>query len=137
MPTPSTTSYADIEALLHDWLTSVLGYENVTFELPTNLVFVMPLVVVERFGGADATITLDQPTVDIDVFAASREDARAHAESIRQALRTKLPGRTFRGAVVQRVRTISGPTKAPYDSRGTVRRFTAAYQIQLHQFAGV
>lgn len=138
VPTPSPDRYADIEDLLAAWLKTVLGYPNVTHELPTNLTFVMPLVVVEGFGGTDNVITLDRPNVDIDVLASSRDAAKAHALSIWTAMRTRLPGYVHDNTtVVQDVRTISRPSKAEFDSRNTVRRFTFAVQIHLHQFVGV
>jgi hypothetical protein len=136
--TPSTTGYADVEELVKAWLQAKLGYENVTHEQPTNLRFVMPLIVVERFGGADRIITLDKPHVDLDVFAPSRAAAKAHANTIWQAMRTRMPGYIYAArTVVQNVETIAGPSHAPWDSNAQVRRFTMAYQIHLHQFAGV
>lgn len=137
IPTPSPGRYANIEDLLADWFKTVLGYPNVTHELPTNLDFVLPLVVVERFGGNDATITIDVANVDIDVYASSRTAALDHGEHIRQALRTKLRGYTTGGVTFGLPKTISAPTIAPFDSRTIVRRCTAAYQILTHQFTGV
>lgn len=136
--TPSTSGYVDVADLVTTWLQTTLGYPNVANELPTNLVFLMPLVVVERFGGDEPLITFDVARLDVDVFTPDRATALAHAETIRQALRTRLPGYVHQGrTVVQRVDTISPPTRAPYDSRNTVRRVTAAYSVRLHQFSGV
>jgi hypothetical protein len=144
MPVPSgpvvadTGPYADVEALVKQWLTTTLAYTNVTHDLPTNLAFVLPLIVVERFGGSDDVITLDVARVDLDVFAASRDTAKQHALTIWSALRTRLPGHVHDNTtVVGKVKTISPPTKAAFDSRNTVHRFTMAVQIHLHQFAGV
>jgi hypothetical protein len=131
--------YTSTEALLINWVTG-LGYTQVTDELPDNLVDLIrtaPVVIVERFGGADTTITLDVARVDIDVYANSREGALGHAETIRAAARARLRGYTFGGAVVGRVETISAPRRALYDSRSVVRRFTAAYQITTHHYVGV
>lgn len=136
--TPSTTGYVDAAELVATWLKATLGYPNVVHELPTNLTFLMPLVVVERFGGDEPLITFDVARLDVDVFTPDRATALAHAETIRQALRTRLPRYVHNGrTVVQTVQTISPPSPAVYDSRNTVRRVTAAYQLRLHQFTGI
>jgi hypothetical protein len=136
--TPTATGYVDAAELFAAWLKATLGYENVIHELPTNLQFLMPLVVVERFGGGDQTITLDVARLDIDTFCADRATALGHAETIRQAMRTRMRGYIhLNRTVVGKVETISAPTIAPYDSRNSVRRATQAVQIHLHQFAGV
>lgn len=137
MVTPSPNRYADIEQVLGGWLTVALGYENVAHDLPTNLTFLMPLVVVERFGGNDDTITIDRANIDIDVYAPTRADALAHSEHIRQAIRTRLRGYTTGGVTFGRPQTISAPTIAPYDSKHRVRRATAAYRLLVHKFTGV
>jgi hypothetical protein len=136
--TPSTTGYVDAAELVAAWLRTVLGYPNVTHELPTNLRFDMPLHVVERFGGADQTITLDVARLDIDTFCPDRATALGHAETIRQATRTRLARWVYLArTTVAKVETISAPTIAPYDSRNQVRRATQAVQLTLHQFTGV
>jgi hypothetical protein len=135
--TPSPRRYASVEQLVGDWLKTVLGYENLAHELPTNFTFLMPLVVVERFGGSDDTLTLDRANVDVDVYAATRADALAHGEHIRQAIRTKLRGHTVGGVTFGQPQTISAPTIAPFDSKNRVRRCTAAYRLLAHQFTGV
>jgi hypothetical protein len=130
------TPYVDVEALLVDWI-KTLGFVNVVTEQPPNLQFVMPLVVVERFGGQDGQYTLDVANVDVDVFAADRPSAKTQSEFIRQQIRLHLPGYQTAHTVVGRVETISAPIHAPYDSTNRVRRFTAAYRIYLHQHAGI
>lgn len=134
-------SYVDLEQLLADWLKATLGFVNVVHEVPTNLVDLCrtnPVVVVDRFGGADRTITIDVARVDVDVFGSSREAVKSHGEAIRRAMRTQLPRTTLGGAThVLKVETVSAPTVVAYDSRNTLRRTTAAYQISTHQFTGV
>lgn len=137
MVTPSPNRYASVEQILVGWIKTVLGYENVATELPTNLTFLMPLVVVEKFGGTDDTITLDVSRVDIDCLAPTRADALAHGEHIRQAIRTKLRGYTVGGVTFGQAHTIGAPTAAPFDSKHRVRRCTASYQILTHHFTGV
>lgn len=133
--------------LVIDFLTGTLGYTQVVkrrhatpLGTPPNLVDLLrtaPVIVVDRFGGADATITIDVARLDIDVYANDEAAAETHSETIRTAMRTRLPGHLYRGAVVNRVATVSAPTEAPYDSRNTVWRFTAAYQVTVHTYSGV
>lgn len=130
-------AYVDVASLIGGWISSTLGLTNVVHELPTNLIYVMPLVVVERFGGADDTITLDVARLDVDVFCPDRASALSQGERIRQAMRTQLVGYTALGTTVMRVATISAPTIAPFDSRDQVRRCTQSVQVHLHQYAGV
>lgn len=130
-------AYVDVEALIVAWLKMVVGFVNVTTEYPTNAVFTMPLVVVERLGGSDQTITLDVCHLDVDVYAADRTSAKTQAETIRRAIRVLLPGYMWQGTTITRTATISAPSHAPFDSRAAVRRVTAAYQIYAHQYVGV
>lgn len=132
--------YVDVETLLIAWIKAKLGFVNVTDELPTNLVDLIrtdPVIVVERFGGADAVPTLDVARVDIDVYANSRSGAKTHAETIRVKVRTQLPRYVYSGSVVSKTATLSAPTVVPYDSRNSVRHCAASYQVHLHQFAGI
>lgn len=132
--------FVDVETLLINWLTTSLGYKYASDELPTNLVDLLrtdPVIVVERFGGSDQTIGLDVARVDIDTYGNSRAGAKLHAETIRAGMRLHLTKHVHAGTVVSKVETISAPTHAPYDSKRAVRRFTASYQVTLHQFSGV
>lgn len=133
--------FADIEELLIGWAKTNLGYRYVTDERPLNLVELIrtdPAHVIERFGGADITPTVDVARVDWDVYANTRAAAKHHAEVVRAAVRTGLVGTVLGGVtVVGRVETLSAPQPAPYDSRNTVRRMTMAFQLTLHQFSGV
>lgn len=136
--TPTTNGYVSARALLKAWLKTVLGYENVIYTQPTNLKFLMPLIVVDRFGGSDARLTMDTAHLDVDVFAPDDDTAEAHAETIRQAIRLRLPGYVYNNrAVVGQTRTLSAPTHATWDSHSQVRRYVAAYQISLHTFGGI
>lgn len=134
-------TYADLETLLAAWLKTTLGYVNVLHEVPTNLFDLCrtnPVIVVDRFGGSDQTITFDVARLDVDVFANSRDAAKSHGETIRRAMRLRLPRTVLGGTThILKVETVSAPTVVPYDSRNVIRRTTAAYQIHAHQFTGV
>lgn len=120
--------YPDVERLLVTYLGGELGVRVVT-DLPSNLQQVLPVVQVGRFGGADDVRTIDNGSVDIDVYAAGRGASVALAERCRAALRFDLPGRVIGGVTVSRVRTTLGPAWRPYDDTTNVRRFGATYQI--------
>lgn len=137
VPTPSPARYASPRLLLKTWLTDVLGYPNVTYRVPTNLMTVMPVVVVARFGGADDTLTLDKANMDYDVYAADEDAAEAQAEHIRRELRLHLTGYQFGRTVVSKVETIAAPQERPYDSRATAWRYGGSCRIHLHQYAGL
>lgn len=134
--------YADVEQLLIDWIPTIAGVTaaltmNPDGSLPGNLAYSLPCVLVDRIGGGDLVVTIDDCTVDVDVFAASRDASREIAETIRAAVRTALPGLTLSGASVVRTRTATGPRRLPYDSRAQVWRYGATYTIRLHAVAGV
>ena len=129
-------NYADVEDLLVDWL-KAKGWVNVVTEEPGNLHLVMPLLVVNRYGGGDDMIAIDKANVDIDCYASTAVTAKAGIETVRRQVRTQLSGHAASGAVVARVETISGPTRLPYDSRSQVRRFGISIRLTLHQYSGV
>jgi len=124
--------YASVNKALIAYLNGATGARCVT-DLPANLADVLPVIQVERFGGGDDVVTIDKANVDIDVYAASRGAAEDLAEDVRRLMRTDLPGKTVAdgAAVVSRVRTITSPSRLPYDNTGLVR-VGAAYQVTLH-----
>lgn len=122
-------------ALLADFLPTV-GFAKVFREVPPNLTHAVPLVTVARFGGADKNVVIDQPVVQLDVFASTADSAEDLAEDLRTALRTRLPKYTFGGAVVGRVATFSGPQLLPWSS-SNVWRVSARYELTVHQYSGI
>lgn len=122
-------------ALLADFLPTV-GFERVFREVPGNLSAAVPLLTVVRFGGADTNVVIDRPRVQIDVFASSADSAEALAEDVRTAMHTRLPKRTFGGAAVGRVETMSGPQLLPW-AASNVWRASARYQLTVHQYSGI
>lgn len=129
--------YPDIEALLADWLKTALGITGVIAgdipdDVPSNLDYIVPLVIVSRFGGTDRVLSLDSPRVDVDCFAATRDTAKALGEKVRRAIRVVLPRQILGGAVITRTATFSSPTVVAWAS-GPVRRVTAAYELGVHQ----
>lgn len=137
IPAPALNRYTSTYELLRGWLTGVLGYPNVTRTVPTNVPYVMPLIVVDKIGGADDVITIDSATVDIDVYASDHDAAEAHADHIRTQMRARLVGYRTLTTVVTRVETVTSPTLLPWDSRAQVVRYGGTYRIKTHQYGGV
>lgn len=137
IPTPAANRYGSIYVLLRGWLVDVLGYPNVTRRVPTNLVFSMPLVVVDRIGGADTVPTIDFATVDIDTYAAGLDEAEAHALHIWTQLRTRLVNYNNGSVRVTYVETVTAPVELPWDSRTQVVRYGGTYRIKTHQYTGI
>lgn len=128
-------NFVTVYRLLKDFLPTV-GFNSVHREVPANLVHAVPLVTVVRYGGTDKKIVIDQPAVQIDVFASTADKAEDLGEDLRTALGMKLPRYQFGGAVVTGVGTISGPQILPW-SATSIWRVSARYQISVHQFSGI
>jgi hypothetical protein len=124
--------YGDAEDFLVAWLKLRFATNNVIDELPYNLTFVMPLIVVERFGGGTKVLGLDQANVDVDVFQPDRAAAKAYAGNVRRAIEMELPGYRSGMSHISRAENISAPTIAPWDSNRQIRRATSAYRLTLH-----
>lgn len=125
-----TLPYVDTERILVAWLSAQLACRVVT-DLPADLEKRVPLLQIQRFGGADVAPGLDVVSLDVDSYGPDRGSAIALAEDARAALRFELPGTQIDGAVFTRVTTIEGPAFRPYDNTA-LRRFGATYQIYVH-----
>ena len=137
IPTPAANRYGSTFHLLRGWLVDVLGYPNITRRVPTNLAFTMPLVVVDRIGGADTVPTIDVATVDIDVYGPDHDTAEAHALHIWTQARTRLATYDNGTVRVTQVETVTAPVELPWDSRAQVVRYGGTYRIKTHQYGGV
>lgn len=125
------TGFADVEAILE----SVVGIQfpaaRWVTKNPADLTSDLPVIRGVRIGGSGSALTLDDALVDIDVFAATRPEAKALASQLRSYLTFKLPGYRYLGAVVANVLTSVGPSERPYGN-ANVSRIGATYQITLH-----
>lgn len=119
------------ESVLVTALSSGLTARIVT-ELPGTLP--AEIVRVTQFGGMDDRqfSVYDEPMLDFDCFAATRQAARALAYEVRDYVRDVLPGTTVGGnAFIIWARTVSAPRWTPYDNTN-VRRFTYTAQLRIH-----
>lgn len=122
--------YVDVERLLVPWLGSQINCRVVT-DLPANLERQVPLLQIQRVGGADTRPGLDFAGLDVDAYGPDRAAAVELAEQTRHALRFRLPGTQIGGAVFTRVDTTEAPSFRPYDNTD-LRRFGATYRVIVH-----
>lgn len=115
---------------IRTWLAAAFPSCRVVTETPSNLATVLPLIHVERIGGAEFEPTIDDARMDVAYFGATRDAAAVGAEAVRIAMLWNLPGQTVGGSVVLSVATLSAPVWTPYDNT-TLRRFDATYQVRL------
>ncbi len=127
--------FVDAEELTRAFLLPLMvetGFATrIVTELPANFEKFLPLIQVERIAGPDTVPSLDNPTLDVEAFAADRPAAKHLADRIRIALRYGMCGFQYGGAVVSAVTTIQGPGWRPY-SNTTMRRVGATYGLSLH-----
>ncbi|MEU1200114.1 hypothetical protein ABZ446_28365 [Streptomyces sp. NPDC005813] len=116
----------DIEAVLNPWAEETFDV-FAGAETPADLETRLPVVRIERGGGADDRFT-EHPRVFVDVFAATADEARTLANNVRDAL-IALRG-PIHGAVIRDVRCDSGPSRQPWANEAVHRR-GAAYTVSL------
>lgn len=122
----------DVEVELIGWTQQRLGTGVVVRdELDNRLLEELPTVQIEVAGGDDDGIRLDRPLVDVNVYAATRDEAFDLARAVRQAYLTELAGSQTANAVFGRITTISRPAARPYENTA-LRRVGATYQMHLH-----
>jgi hypothetical protein len=131
---PTVDVFPDIEVLLVAYLKAKTGKRVVT-DLPAanDLASALPVIRVTRVSGEDQNYRLDQPIVDIDVFAATRGEASTLSRQAQAWLRQHLPYEDSiqSTGVVTAVDTVVGPRWLP-DSNANLRRFGASYEVTLH-----
>ncbi|MDH6625726.1 alkanesulfonate monooxygenase SsuD/methylene tetrahydromethanopterin reductase-like flavin-dependent oxidoreductase (luciferase family) [Streptomyces sp. LBL] len=116
----------DIEAVLPHWAESTFGVFSAS-ETPGDLEELLPVIRIERGGGDDERFSV-HPRVYVDVFAATADEARTLANSLRDAL-LALRG-PVNGAVIRHVRCDSGPSRQPWANEAVHRR-GATYTVSL------
>ncbi|MFE0326334.1 hypothetical protein ACFW08_05895 [Streptomyces sp. NPDC058960] len=116
----------DIEAVLAPWAEATTGVFSAA-ETPADLETRLPVIRIERIGGADDRFS-HAPRVAVDVFAATADEARTLANNVRDAL-LFLRG-PVNGAVIRDVRCDSGPSRLPWASEAAHRR-GATYTVSL------
>lgn len=134
-------NYADPATLLLTWLaaqTPATANRWLT-EPPDDMLGDLPIVIANRYAGADDTPGLDVAYVDLDVYATGPDPMQARTaaldrcEDLRRVMRRSLVGKVLSGVAVQRLRVVSAPTIRPYDSLARIRRAHTSVQVWLHR----
>lgn len=123
-----TSPFGDAEDFLIQQLTDVLAGVHVCLELPPAAEFEqrLPILQLTRAGGPSTTPTwgtghlLDEPTISVDVFAASRQAANETTAAVRAAF-DALAGARNDGLAVISVRELTGPGWRPDASEHITR----------------
>lgn len=122
----------DGEKGLRDALDTAFVSTRVATEEPGNLEEVLPVIVVRlAFGRDGAFWTKPVVTLDVDYFAATRQDARAGALAVGAWIHANIPGMATADGMFGNVATNVHPNRTPW-SNPAVSRVTASYSIQLH-----
>lgn len=124
-------SFGGVDPLLIGWATAQLGVRCV-LDTPADLVGAVPLVQINTTGGptSDDWRGLLAATVSVDSFDADFAGASSLAWTVDKAFRLNLPGADYEGAVFGKVRTLSMPSRRPWNDI-SVRRYGATYQVWL------
>jgi hypothetical protein len=129
---PDLPAFPDVEKVLEAAfadLAAAAGAVVVTV-LPADLQTSLPLIRVRRLGGGGDRWT-DQPRVDVEVYAPSREVGKPLALAL-QARLLSFPLATPYG-VIDRAGSEAGPHEISYADQD-VRLFAATYRLALRRF---
>jgi hypothetical protein len=129
MPLP-TAQFPDIELLLVTWL----GDQGpVTGRLCTDLPATITGTVIRvlRISGANRSLRVDRPIVDIDIFSDDYADAIANGLLIQNLLLFSLRDTQTPQGYVQNVTTVIGPRWMPETNQDLVR-YGASYELHTH-----
>lgn len=130
MPRPSISSFPDSELLITRYLTAA---ESVTARVVTKLPLPITgtVIRVTRVGGANRSIRVDRPLVDIDVFGPDYASVIATAIQVQNELLFSLRNTTTQDGTVQNVTTVIGPHFLP-DVNQDLVRYSATYEFHVH-----
>lgn len=119
--------WPDVERALGDFLA---GLGTCGGETPKTLQSDVPYLRITRTGGSDDHMVTDRASVSVDVFAASRSDAKTIAGQVRQMLLNELPAATDHG-ILDRATTQAGPTPLPPTDSDNLRLAVASYLVSM------
>jgi hypothetical protein len=120
----------DVEAMLTGWLRTELAGPKVVTDLPGNLEDVLPVVQVIRIGGGRVNRFLIRPRIDVDCFAATREQAADLANQVEHLLAAVLRGVAVTGGVFGDVDIEAGASWRP-DPNPRTRRYGVTASITV------
>lgn len=114
--------FPNVEALIVALIDTTGLVAGVGSDLPQNLQYRLPYVLVVRSGGPDDGVS-DFPLVDAEVYAARKANGRRLSEQIRQRLLRDLPGWP-----IDRIETVGAIQELPFGTRN-VRRWTNTFRV--------
>lgn len=119
-----------VEPFLKGWLTP--RHTDVRFctERPGDMTG-LPVVQIAGIGGSDDQYDFGAPRVDVDVFHATRDQARTLAQDLEADILANLPGDGVGGVSALHVTSFMSPTWTP-DDNTNLRRFTFSLGLRLH-----
>lgn len=125
---PAVAAFPDVELLLIGWLQPQFPDVRFATELPALVT--ETTVHVTRISGADRSIRVDRPIVDIDVYALDHPTSVNVALAIEAVIRVARNVVTENG-VIQSASTINGPRWLP-EPNPDLRRRSATYMFFTH-----
>lgn len=124
-------AYGDVEWVVVDYLRGQLaGGVLVATALPSSLETRLPAVRATAGGGSDDTLT-DSALIDVESFAATREDSQGLSEQVRAAMHSMTANEST-GQLVDAVSTASRPVWVDYE-HPRVQRYVAVYRVNLRR----
>lgn len=123
-----SSAFPDIELFLISWLQPQMPGIRWCTELPAAIS--QTTVHVTRIAGANRSLRVDRPVVDIDVFALDHATSVSVALGIQALLKTARNVVTPLG-VLQSVNTVNGPRWLP-EINPALRRRSATYELYVH-----
>lgn len=131
--------YVDIQTLLGDWL--IAHYPElagppvhvwVDADPPPDAAMRLGVVHLTGLGGGAAAPAMVSPTVDIDVYGSTVEQARALTRLVFDAVMVDLPNTDLGDdVVVTKVGVLTYPGTQPYDQNSDIRRMAMAFGLTL------
>jgi hypothetical protein len=120
-------SWPDVEDVLVGLLDAAGLADNAGRDLPANLRYRMPFVLVRRRGGTDDGRT-DRAMVDVDVLSSQPGVAKTRSADIRD----HLLGDPLLLWPIDYVETVSGPQEIPHGDT-SVLRWTTTYEVHCRR----
>ncbi len=126
-------AYGDPEVLVGEWLEAKGFQVRADPDIRADYWAAAPLVHLQRGQSLSSlALSLDDATLDIDVYSAVADHAREVAHQVWSAMLLDLPKTTFStGIFVTGTSVITAPFWAPDPS---VKRRSASYRVILHGF---
>jgi hypothetical protein len=129
VPVP-TALFPDIQALVIGWMLdqpAITGSPCSKLPDPITGTFIRVL----RISGANRSIRVDRPIIDVDVFSDDEADAASQALLVQNLLLFSLWDTTTPLGYIQQVTTVIGPRWMPETNQDLVR-YGASYELHSH-----